>query len=155
MIPEFSDLTHAEIELMHKAPIWVSILIAGADDKIDKNEVRRAIELTSKNLKASNSRLLPFYDEVGEDFEDKLRIVLQELPRKEKERSKVIIDQLAKLNDIFKRVNRDFNIHFYKSLKEIALEVAQSSGGVLGMSKVGEKEARYLSLDMIKDPAAS
>ena len=33
VIPEFSALNEQEIELMQKAPILVSILIAGADGK--------------------------------------------------------------------------------------------------------------------------
>ena len=155
MIPEFDDLTSEEIELMHKAPILLSILIAGADDNIDRNEVRGAIELTSKKLKKAKSLLLAFYNEVAEDFEDKLRIVIQELPRKEAQRSPLIVNQLKGINEILMKLDKPFASEFYKSLREIALEVAHSSGGMLGLSKVGEKEARYLNLDMIKDPSVS
>ncbi|MBK8292958.1 MAG: hypothetical protein IPK96_20495 [Flammeovirgaceae bacterium] len=42
MIPEFEELSQAEIELMHKAPILVCILIAGADDHIDNREIKKA-----------------------------------------------------------------------------------------------------------------
>jgi len=155
MIPEFRKLTGEEIELMHKAPILVCILIAGADDKIDRSEIRRAIELTSEKLRSTKSKLTLFYDEVAEDFEDKLKIVIQELPRKEKDRAKIIIGQLTRLNEVFKNSSKEFNIHFYNSLKEIASEIATSSGGMLGMNKVDDMEAKYLSLEMIKDPSIS
>ena len=46
MIPEFEELSQAEIELMHKAPILVCILIAGADDHIDNREIKKALLLT-------------------------------------------------------------------------------------------------------------
>lgn len=153
MIPEFDKLTNEEIELMHKAPIWVCILIAGADDKIDRNEIRRAIELTHEKVKSSQSSIATFYDEVGEDFEDKLKIVIQELPRKASQRSPVIVNQLQRVNDIFKRTDKAFNILFYNSLREIANEIAHSSGGLLGINRVGDEEEQFLSLDMIKNPA--
>ena len=43
MIPEFEELSQAEIELMHKAPILVCILIAGSDDHIDNREIKKAL----------------------------------------------------------------------------------------------------------------
>lgn len=84
MIQEFNLLSSSERELMHKAPILVCILIAGADGRIDQNEIRKAIELATNRHVAGQSRLLDFYDEVGENFEDKLKIVLQSFPVKEK-----------------------------------------------------------------------
>ena len=53
MIPEFKNLNEQEAELMQKAPILVSILIAGADGKIDNKEVRQAIAIAEKE---SNSK---------------------------------------------------------------------------------------------------
>jgi len=37
--------------------------------------------------------------------------------------------------------------------KEIAVEIAESSGGLLGLKSVGDEEAQFLSLSMIKDPS--
>jgi len=151
MIQEFNLLSSGEIELMHKAPILVCILIAGADGRIDQNEVRKAIRLATHRV--GESRLQDFYSEVGEDFEDKLKIVIQGFPVREKERSPKLISELTQLNAIILKLDRDFAIEFYKSLKEIAIEIAKSSGGLLGLKSVGEEEARYLTLNMIKDPS--
>ena len=57
MIPEFDKLSQSEIELMHKAPILVCILIAGADDNIDNKEIKGAIALTEKKQKRSKSKV--------------------------------------------------------------------------------------------------
>ena len=38
MVEEFKTLRDDEIEVLLDAPVLVSILIAGADDKIDKDE---------------------------------------------------------------------------------------------------------------------
>ena len=67
MIQEFNSLSSTEIELMHKAPILVCILVAGADGHIDQSEIRKAIVFASK--RAGKSKLLNYYgsmtDRVG------------------------------------------------------------------------------------------
>ncbi len=138
---------------MHKAPMLVCILIAGADDHIDNKEIKHALELTRKKQKRAKSHLLDFYKEVGEDFEDKLRIVIQGLPHDEEERSPLVVKSLTELNPILKKVDRNFSLEFYRSLREIASEIAKSSGGLLGMKSVGKEESKFLELSMIKDPA--
>ncbi len=153
MIPEFNSLSSEEIELMHRAPMLVCILIAGADGRIDQSEISKSISLATKKYIPGKSRLIEFYGEVGGDFEDKLKIVLQGFPVKEKERAPKVTAELTQLNGILGKIDKEFSIEFYKSLKQIAIEIAQSSGGVLGLKTVGEEEARYLSLDMIKNPS--
>lgn len=153
MIPEIEKLTVAEVELMHKAPMLVCILIAGADDHIDNKEVRHAIELTQKKQKRAKSHLLDFYREVGEDFEDKLRIVIQGFPHEVEERTPLIVKSLTELNPILKKIDRNFSNEFYKSLREIASEIARSSGGLLGLQSIGTEESKFIELQMIKDPA--
>jgi len=154
MIPEFDKLSQSEIELMHKAPILVCILIAGADDNIDNKEIKGAIALTEKKQKRSKSKVLSFYRELGEDFEDKLKIVIQGFPISVEERSPLLVEELTKLNSVFKKLDHDFVIEFYGSLREIASEIAKSSGGLLGLNKVGDEEAKFVQLSMVKDPAS-
>lgn len=154
MIPEFNSLSSTEIELMHKAPLLVCILVAGADGHIDQSEIRKAIEFATKKHRKGKSRLLDFYYEVGIDFEDKLKIVIQSFPVKEKERASKIVEELKGLNQIMRKLDKEFSGEFYTSLKEIALEIAKSSGGVLGLRSVGNEEAQYLNLSMIQDPSA-
>jgi hypothetical protein len=152
MIREFEKLNSAEIELMHKAPILVSILIAGADGKIDNKEVNRAISLTEAKQKRTRSSLMAFYTEVGTDFEDKIRIVIQSLPSKVDKRTTEISKLLSELERILKKLNKQIAIEFYNSLREIATEIAESSGGVLGLKTIGDEEALLVNLPMIKDP---
>jgi hypothetical protein len=154
MIPEFKILSSDEVELMHKAPMLVCILIAGADGRIDQSEITKAISLATQSQRTGKSRLSEFYSEVGSDFEDKLKIVIQSFPVKEKQRTPKVIAELTQLNNILSKLDNEFSIEFYKSLTEIALEIARSSGGVLGMKTVGQEEARYLTLEMIKNPSS-
>ncbi len=153
MIPDFDQLTSAEIELLHKAPVLVSILIAGADGKIDNKEVKRAISLTEEKQKRTRSQLMEFYIEVGTDFEDKIRIVIQSLPSKVDKRTAEISKILEQLEPVLKKLSTQIACEFYQSLREIATEIAESSGGVLGLKTIGDEEALLVNLPMIKDPA--
>ncbi len=138
---------------MYKAPVLVCILIAGADGNIDNKEIRGAIALTEKKQKRSKSHLLEFYKELGEDFEDKLKILIQGFPASEAGRSPLIVQELTNVNPILKKLDHDFAVEFYASLKEIASTIAHSSGGLLGMRKMGDEEAKYVLLPMLTDPA--
>src|SRR5882672_10015298 len=153
MIPEFDRLSGSEMELMLKAPILACILIAGADGHIDQNEIQGAIEVARKKQKRSRANLLEFYRYVGEDFEDKLKIVLQSYPLKAGQRNPAIVEELRTLNLVLPKLDKSFAQAFYKSIKEIAVSIAESSGGLLGMNKVGDEEAQYIGLPMIKDPS--
>ena len=91
MIAEFDALSESEVELMHKAPILVCILVAGADNNIDQSEMQVAINLAKKKSKRSKSRLMEFYSTVAEDFEDKIKIVIQSFPVEAEQRNILIM----------------------------------------------------------------
>ncbi|HNP96017.1 MAG TPA: hypothetical protein PKJ63_10325 [Cyclobacteriaceae bacterium] len=153
MMPEFEKLENSEVELMLKAPILACILIAGADDHIDNREIRESIEMAKvKHKNFKSSPLAKFYLLVAEDFEDKLKIVLQSYPVKAAARNKIIVEELAGLNDVLPKLEKQFAIDFYTSIRDIAQRIAESSGGLLGIKSVGEEEARLVDLPMITPP---
>lgn len=154
MIPEFNRLSQSEIELMQKAPILACILIAGADDNIDDKEIKGSIELAKKkHKKFKGGALANFYLDMAQDFEDKLKIVIQSYPVDAKKRNAIITEELSKINMIWPKLEETFALKFYISMKDIALNTAESSGGLLGMKSVGDEEARLVELPMIKDPS--
>jgi len=154
MIADFEKLSDEEVEIMLSAPLLVSILIAGADDEIDNAEIKKAVDISrSKQLRARKN-LLDYYAEVGNDFEDKLKILIQHYPTQSKERNPRIIDELGKLNDVLPRLDKQFATEFYESLKDIAKKVAEASGGVLGYMAIGYEESKLIALKMVKDPAS-
>lgn len=154
MIPEFDKLNQSEIELMQKAPILACILIAGADDNIDDNEIKGSIELAKKkHKKFQGSTLANFYLDMSQDFEDKLKIVIQSYPYDAKKRNAIISEELSQLNLIWPKLQKEFAFEFYKSIRDIAINTAESSGGLLGLKAVGEEEAAVIQLPMITNPA--
>lgn len=153
MIPEFDQLDEEEVELMFKVPMLVAILVAGADSKIDNSEMREAIKVISLKPQKARKELVEYYKLVAEDFEDKLKLTIYELPSDAMKRSDIIIEDLKKLNSVLPKLDKRFAIKFYESMKEISKKVAESSGGVFGFMSVGYEESKVVDLKMIKDPS--
>ena len=153
MIPEFNRLSTEETDLMFKAPFLIIILIAGADDKIDKHEMKQAISISKLKLKRARRELVEYYNIVGQDFEDKLKIFIHDLPKDTGERNEEISKELVKLNDIFPKLDKKFAVNFYESMKDMAVKIAESSGGVFGFMSVGYEESKMIDLKMIREPS--
>lgn len=151
---QFDHLTEEERELMFKVPILVSILIAGADNDIDRSEIRKAVDISSIKQKQAREELLDYYREVAQDFEDKMKVLIQHYPQNALERNPMIIEELEKVNLVLPKLDNRFAVEFYASIRDIAKKVAEASGGVLGYMAVGYEESKYIDLKMIKDPAA-
>jgi len=149
MITEFEKLTDSEIDLMLKAPVLVCILIAGADGTIDKKEIREAISQTRKKTSAT---LAAYLHEVSQDFEDKLKVLMQSYPHSPVERGIVIIEELREMDVIFNKIDRQFAGQIYHMLRELASKIASSSGGLWGLNTVADEEAKFMELSMIHDP---
>ncbi|GHN01327.1 hypothetical protein WSM22_28160 [Cytophagales bacterium WSM2-2] len=155
MNSRFDRLSPEEQEFMHKAPILVCILIAGADGEIDRNEIREAIVQAQKRKQNVGEELMLLYRTISEDFEDKLKILVQSYPVEVSQRNPLIVEELSKLNQVLPKLEKSFAIQFYMSICDLAIKVAKSSGGWFGMKAIGEDEAKYVKLPMINDPAAN
>lgn len=154
MIPEFQRLDDSEVELLTKAPFLVCILIAGADNDIDRKEIKEAIHVVKKGAKGVHS-LLNYLNELSEDFEDKLKVVMQTYPFETQKRSAMITAELKQLNDILPKLDKKFAVPYYQCLLSLSEKIAESSGGVLGINAVGKEESKYLKLEMIRNPATT
>ena len=151
MIKELERLKESEVELMLKAPVVLCILIAGADGTIDRKEIKEAINVTVK--KKDKTILDSYFREVSQDFEDKLKVLLQGYPHQSSQRNPILIQELSQLNPILKKLDKSFSKPFYDMLKELAEKIAGSSGGLWGMMSVDSEEAKYMRLPMLDDPA--
>ena len=152
MIAEFENLEQEEQNLLYIAPVLVAILVAGADGKIDKSEMREAISISGMKKIKAGKNLLQYYNEVGKDFEDKRKIGIARYPSDTKKRQEMISKELSGINAILPKLNRKFAITYYASLKDFAKRIAESSGGILGYMSIGYEESKLIDLKMIKDP---
>jgi hypothetical protein len=152
-IPELSKLNEEEFSIITKAPAYVSLLIAGADSNIDRDEIKEAISVTKLKQNRARKELLNYYQAVAPDFEKTLTGLLNNLPKEPEERSKLVVEELKKLNTILPKLDKQFAIQFHASMRDIARKVAEASGGVFGYMAIGYEESKLIDLKMINDPA--
>ena len=152
MIPEFQNLYDEEIELMFKAPILVCILIAGADGNIDRKEIKQAISVAQKQRKG-NTSLVGYFEDLSQDFEDKIKVLIQSFPHEPTQREPLVIEELAQINIVWKKTDPVFAADFYDMLLALAEKIATSSGGLWGIKSVGAEEAKYMKLPMLLNPS--
>lgn len=153
MISAFSKLNNQEVELMKQVPALVTILIAGADKKIEKAELREAIDLAKSNQSRSREVLREYYSEVAIDFEKQLNDIMGYLPADADKRNAAVSKQLEMINPILVKLDKNFSTQFYASMKDLAKKVAEASGGIFGAMSVSYEEAKFMELKMIKDPS--
>ena len=154
MINYLDPLSEQEKLFLQKTPILVAILIAGADNKIDKSEIKEALRISRYKPIKARILLKDFYSSIGDEFEYNLIEEIASLPREARKRTPIIVEELEKLNTILPKLDRKFAIQFYESMKDIAKKIAKSSGGVLGYISVDYEESKLMELKMIKNPAS-
>jgi len=148
-----ASLTADEKETLYNMPVYVTLLIAGADDNIDNAEIARSIELAELNKKFSRPDLHDYYKIASEDFSDKLQEELASLPEDREKRLVYLVEALEKLNNILPKLEREVAIDIYASAKDLAKKIAESSGGILGYMTIGYEESKLIDLEMINDPS--
>ena len=152
MFEYFKDLSEKESSLVVDAIAYITVLIAGADGKIDHKEKEWATKVTkirSYNLPVG---LKDYYKIVGENYQERLDELIETLPQDVEERSTLIQNRLAELNDILPKMNRNFSIQLVESYRSFAEHVARASGGFLGFGSLSSKEKEVMGLDMITYP---
>jgi DNA anti-recombination protein RmuC len=147
------ELSNDEHHLIEFAPIYVSLLIAGADGNIDNAEISNAIKISKEKAKKSETFLIELYTQLETNFEEKLDKILNEVPSELTERNAFISQMLERLNPVLAKMDKTFSITYYSFLKEVATRVAKASGGVFGINAVSSEEKEFIDLPMISDPA--
>lgn len=152
MIPEFKGISENEFNQLREAIALITVLIAGADGEIEKDEKEWALKVTKIRSYSLPAGMKEFYKAVGADFSEVLEATIQKyrnLPVKE--RSLKLSEKLSELNDIFAKLDdRRIAAKLYKSFKSFARHVAKSTGGILGFLTIGPEESNLIHLPMLK-----
>lgn len=155
MIAPFEGLSEAEQQNLFRLPIYVTALVAGADDNIDRAEVREAVFLAHLRVKQARPGMTDYYAVVDKDFEVELKAYIKTLPTTAEEHNPILNAELAKANDSMKKVaqkDKTFAIHFYNSMKDFARHIAEASGGLAGLLSISPEEAQSIKLAALEDP---
>ncbi len=149
MIPQFEGLTNEEANLLTDTIPLVTILIAGADGNIDQEEKDWATKLTKIRGYAHPETLQDYYQKVGDNYEERLTSLINNLPDDTDQRNKLISEKLAELNHIFPKLDENLAYRLYESFTTFADHVARASGGFLRFGSISKAEAAYVKLPMI------
>ncbi len=151
MIPGFGKLSESQFQTTKDAIAWITVLIAGADGNIAKEETDWAEKVTKIRGYNNPNELTPFYEAVGPEFSGKLHEILSKMPGNVSERQALITRKLEELNDILPLLDNNLGHHLLSSYKSFANHVAKASGGFLGFFNVSAEESKLLELPMLND----
>jgi len=153
MIEAFKNLSREEQDYLLKVPVMLAILIAGVDDDIDDREMESARKWAQYKRITSDPLLIPYYELVYKHFEENMESLIMDYPSMASLRNPIIKKELEKINPLFEKLDPEFAVALYESLRRYAKYVAEASGGFLGFFKVSPEEKELLDLPMIKNPA--
>ncbi len=149
MLTSYTELDASQQKTLKDSIAWITVLIAGADGKIEEKELAWAEKVTQIRTYAAPEDILPFFQDVGKDFSDVLKCVIEESPEDTSARNQELTEKLSQLNDIMPLFEKSYGYALYKSLTSFAQHVAKSAGGVLGFFSIGKEEAKLVDLPML------
>ena len=152
MIHQLENLTVMQIEQLFDAPPLVALLIAGADGNIEQSEIDRAIEVVHIKTFSEYNDLKEFFLALDPEFTKRFNHLRNTLPQTKEERNQEIVNRLTALNSILFMLPYKFSLHFYKSMKNYAVHVANAAGGLGGIFTISDDERQFLKLEMIVEP---
>lgn len=152
MLYQLSQLNTEERELIYDAPVWVSIYVALADNRIKKEERKKIVETVHTKTFSEKNDLSEMYKELEVNIESRIQIAIDQIPFFQEDKEPFVREKLVAVNSAMKKLDKVFARQLYKSLKDFAVITAQASGGVLGVNRINETEKGLLNLDMIEQP---
>ena len=147
-----NKLTSKEIEELYLVPVWVAILVAGANKKVDNSEIKSAVGLAEEKRNKETDLIKDYYTKVADKFEVNLRGYLNLLPTDDDKRLEFLLNKLDRVNYFFSKIEKEVSYRLYLSFRDFAYKVARSSGGIFGLLSVSFAESTYIDLKMIQNP---
>ena len=149
MLEGFQNLASEELDALIATPLWITILLGGADGKIDGEERDWSERLVYAHTYAKPHVLNPYYAIVVHDFLGKLDRTLTELPTDPAARNEALAYKIGAVNPILQKLDTRLGAALYKSFVGLAAETAKASGGFLRIGAVSAAEQQWVKLPML------
>ena len=149
MDQDLSFLSLDQQAQLRDAYAYITILIAGADGKIDPDELSWAEKITQIRTFAGDERLKTFHTEVNEGLPSKIKSLIEELPNDVSSRNAIISEKISQLNPILATLDPSIGYYLYKGYVSFAERIAKASGGFLSFFTIGPEEKKWVSLPML------
>lgn len=133
----------------------VGILIGSADGKMSEREVQKLREVIKTKVTSEKNDLHLLFKKMAEgDLDGQIANINMQTSGygSVEEKAAFLIGKLEGLNKAFPKLDRTYAKQYRHALHDIAVVVANSTGGVLGIGRVSHEEAELLDLPFIDKP---
>ncbi|MEO6357722.1 MAG: hypothetical protein ABIU77_14715 [Ferruginibacter sp.] len=127
----FQKLSLKENVQLLKFPVYISLLAANSDGRLDKEEKMTAAKFSHIKTFSSDPLLTNFYAEADKNFEKNIEELENSLPEGKDNREKVISRELAALEKIVAKLGEEYVFIMHKSMKSFKEHVSRSHRNVL------------------------
>lgn len=149
-IMQFNHLSEDERNLLYSTPSLITFLIGGADNNFDTKEEVQSEHLVRIRTATGDPLLFDFYKHIEQTYFDQLDATIKKYEKLPvAERTEMISNELAKLNEILPKIDNLFARALLKSLRSLAKAIAEASGGVFGFLEISYEEEHLMGLNMI------
>lgn len=153
MLYQLRNLKESEKQEFFKGPYMVALLIGGADGELTDKEINRVDEVIHVKTYSEHNDLEDFYKILdAQDAAAEMNGILGNMSTTWEERRAEITSRLSALGGALKKLDKAYAVQYYNSLKDIAVQIANASGGVFGVGQINETEHEVLNLSMIEKP---
>ena len=146
---KFSHLSSEELTILHETPMFVSLLIAAADNEIDFKETEWAEKVTLFRIKTAHHSLRDFYANAHNVIKESMALNLDMLPDAYDARMQYLSDKVARINPILPKLDENTKDRMLESFQSLALSIAEISGGMFSFFSHNPDEEKWLHLPMI------
>ena len=130
-MPVFKDLSQPEREQLLKFPVYLSLLAASKDCRLDGAEMHTAIKLTHIKTFSCDPVLADYFAEVDRNFETVANSISDQLPADRDAREFAIKRELGKLEIILRKLDTRYAAIMHESLRSYKDHVSRAHRNVL------------------------
>ncbi|GGA85360.1 hypothetical protein [Puia dinghuensis] len=130
-LPVFNDLPWQEQKQLIRFPVYLSLLAASKDYKLDRKEKNTVVKLTHIKTFACHPLLADYYAAVDNDFETAVAEISDQLPKEGVEREWAIKRELYKLGIILKKLDTEYAAYLTDSLRAYKDQVSRAHRNIL------------------------
>ncbi|MDP5168741.1 MAG: hypothetical protein NWR72_00730 [Bacteroidia bacterium] len=144
ILSSINSLSDEDQTLIFKAPAIVTVLIAGADQEIDKKEELQARKLVNYRTFTSDPFLQGYYEEVSEQFGDNLEELMAAWSPETGVQA--MSNSLREVGAAIKQLPEDHAGILKESLRSLAKKIAEADGGLFHMGGINADERHLMDL---------
>jgi len=128
---ELEKLSHHEKELLFCIPALVSLLEANTDGTFDKDELKKAKEITYIKSFSCVDILKPFYEEVEKEFDQTIQKLDNHFPKGKKERDQAIKQKLSESESVLSKLSTTYSNALHHSLAKYTEQIPRAHKNLL------------------------